>query len=266
VLGVAYNVFDGEELLGGSIKTIRRFADYVVVIAQEVSNFGKTNNNLREQLSKLKNEGLIDQIHWYEPEFEYNEDGSIKISNGIENEQKKRQIGLDLCKVYGCRVFSSMDADEFYDDAQYEYALKDFIDGGYNSSFCQMQTYYKKPTWKLSPPETYHVPLFYKIGCDTKFTFEFIPPYPVTIDPSRRIKAGYSRIFERNEIEMHHFSYLREDIESKIRNSSAQFSREEQDKVIEHYNNISKIEEGALFLNNQTFDLIEVENKFNIIA
>ena len=42
-LGVAYNVFDAEELLEYSINSIREFADYVVVVAQETSNYGNTN-------------------------------------------------------------------------------------------------------------------------------------------------------------------------------------------------------------------------------
>ena len=63
---------------------------------------------------------------------------------------------------------------------------------------------------------------------------------------------------------MHHFSYVREDIVSKVRNSSARFTIEEQDEVIQHFQNITDIKEGALFLNNQKFNLIEVENKFNI--
>jgi hypothetical protein len=264
MVGVAYNVFDGEELLEYSINSIRELVDYVVVVAQEKSNYGQINPNLRKKLDELKVKGLIDVVHWYQPNIQFDEQGNVKRENGLNNEQRKRQIGLDLCLTYGCSIFSSMDCDELYDADDYSYALKDFNSGDYDSSFCQMITYYKKPNWELFPPETYYVPLFYKINCNTKFTFEFVPPYPVNIDPSRRIKAGYSRIYSRDEIQMHHFSYVREDIESKIRNSSARFSREEQDVVINHFHNATKIQQGALFLNNQRFDLIEVENKFNI--
>lgn len=264
MVGVAYNLFNGEELLEDSIQTIKPFVDYIVVVAQEKSNYNDFNPNLRKKLNDLQSKGLINLIHWYNPSYDYDEKGKVKIDNGITNEQRKRQIGLDLCRVYGCTIFSSMDCDELYDSKEYEYALNDFKKGDYDSSFCQMITYYKQPTWELFPPETYYVPLFYKMDCKTKFTFEFVPPYPVLIDPSRRIKAGYSRVYTRDEIQMHHFSYVRKDIESKIRNSSSQFSVEEQDEVINHFHNASNIEKGALFLNNQRFKLIEVENKFNI--
>ena len=77
MLGVAYNVFDAEELLEYSINSIREFADYVVVVAQETSNYGNTNPNLRITLDTLKNKGLIDLIHWYKPVFKYNDKGNI---------------------------------------------------------------------------------------------------------------------------------------------------------------------------------------------
>jgi len=266
LLGVAYNVFDGEELLIYSIKQIKNYVDYIVVVAQEKSNFGNVNTNLRNKLKELKDLGLIDLVHWYEPKFEYEEDGSLSLDNGILNEQKKRQIGLDICKAYGCTIFSSMDCDEIYDKEEYEFAKNDFIKGDYDSSFCQMKTFYKKVIYQVTPSESYHVPLFYKVNENTKFNFEFVPPYPVHIDPSRRIKSGYCRIYTRKEIQMYHYSYVRSDIVSKINNSSSSSRNSiiEKKRVIKHFNLCKKVSDGAMFLNNCKFELIEVENKFNI--
>jgi hypothetical protein len=266
LLGVAYNVFDGEELLIYSIQQIKNYVDYVVVVAQETSNFNNVNTNLRNKLKELKDLGLIDLIHWYEPKFEYEKDGSLSLDNGILNEQKKRQIGLDICKAYGCTIFSSMDCDEIYDKNEYLFAKNDFIKGDYDSSFCNMKTFYKKPSYELIPPESYHVPLFYKVNENTKFTFEFVPPYPVEIDPSRRIKSGDCRIYARNEIQMYHYSYVRADIVRKINNSSAcsRISDLQKEETINHFNLCKKVSDGAMFLNNRKFDLIQVENKFNI--
>ena len=266
LLGIAYNVFDGEELLIHSIQQIKNYVDYIVVVAQEKSNFGNVNTHLRNKLKELQDLDLIDLIHWYEPKFEYEDDGSLSLDNGILNEQKKRQIGLDLCKAYGCTIFSSMDCDEIYDKDEYEFAKNDFINGNYDSSFCQMKTFYKKPIYEVIPPESYHVPLFYKVNENTKFTFEFVPPYPVNIDPSRRIKSGDCRIFTRKEIQMNHYSYVRCDLHSKINNSSAssRLTDLQKQETINHFNNFKKVSDGALFLNNRKFELIEVENKFNI--
>lgn len=39
-VGISYNLFDGEELLESSIKSIRDNVDYISVVYQTVSNFG----------------------------------------------------------------------------------------------------------------------------------------------------------------------------------------------------------------------------------
>ena len=163
----------------------------------------------------LKKQKLIDFAYKYEPKFNKNEKGEIDFLNGTENEQDKRNIGLDICRANNCDYFMTIDTDEFYNKEQFLWAKEDFILGDYDTSFCQMQTYYKKPTLAVNPPETYYCPLFYKIKPSTKFTYDFAPPYPVEIDPTRRVVAGYSRIYKREEIEMHHFSYVRKNIESK---------------------------------------------------
>jgi len=263
-LGIAYNIFDAEELLEYSINSIREFVDYIVVVAQEKSNYGNTNPNLRQTLKELKDKGLIDLIYWYTPVLKYDEKGNVLSENGYENEQVKRQIGLNLCENYGCKIFSSMDSDELYDKKQYELAKNNFINGDYDSSFCQMRTFYKSAEYQIIPLETYYVPLFYKIDKNTKFTFEFIPPYPVKIDPTRRIKAGHCLIHTRDEIEMYHYSYVRKSIETKIENSSARNEQKITNSIINHYNNFNKITDGALFIDNRLVDLIKVENKFNI--
>ena len=51
MVGVAYNLFDGEELLEYSIQTIKPFVDYIVVVAQEKSNYNDFNPNLRKKLN-----------------------------------------------------------------------------------------------------------------------------------------------------------------------------------------------------------------------
>jgi hypothetical protein len=127
-----------------------------------------------------------------------------------------------------------------------------------------MKTFYKSAEYQIIPLENYYVPLFYKIDKNTKFTFEFIPPYPVKIDPTRRIKAGHCLIHTRDEIEMYHYSYVRKSIETKIENSSARNEQKITNSIINHYNNFNKITDGALFIDNRLLDLIKVENKFNI--
>jgi hypothetical protein len=265
-VGVAYNVFDGTELLPYSIKSIRPFVDFICVVYQTTSNFGEENPYLQTILKELKEEGLIDFMYLYEPKIDVDDANNIKWQNGTLNEYKKRNLGISICRENGCDIFMTMDADEVYCGEQFQSALKEFNDGMYDTSFCLMKTYYKEPIYQLNPPEEYYVPLFYKIKRDTKFTMDYAPPYnyPVLCDPTRRVKAGHTRIFTRDEIEMHHFAYVRKDLWSKVMNSSAQMDEISKKKVIHHYEKFNDINDGALFIGLQSHKLKEVPNQFNI--
>lgn len=262
-LGVSFNIFDGEEMLFFSLRNLRPMVDHINVVYQTTSNFGNKNPNLEEILNKYFRAGLIDKLYKYEPSFEKNEDGSIKWQNGQLNEIKKRNIGLNICRANGCDTMMTLDCDELYDPEEFKWAKEDFDNGGYDTSFCKMSTFYKHPTLRLYPKEEYFAPLFYKIRKDTEFGYA-MPFYPVTLDPTRKVKAGYSRIYEREEIEMQHFAYVRNDISSKVINSSSQSDKVSKQKVIYHYNNFQDARDGALLIGGQSFGLIKVANKFDI--
>lgn len=264
-LGVAYNVFDGEEMLVHSVANLRPMVDFICVIYQNKSNFGNKNPRLWQTIKKLLSENLIDAIYHYEPTFLYDKGNKLDTYNGINNEINKRNIGLKLCREYDCDVFMTIDCDELYDPQQFMWAKDDFEKGGYDTSFSLMKTYYKFPTIELSPPETYYAPLFYKLKKDTAFSFDYWNEhYPVQIDPTRRVKAGYSRVYTRDEIEMYHYAYVRKRIRQKVENSSSQISDEIKDKVCYHYDHWKGIDDKALFINGSEHTLIEVDNKFNI--
>ena len=93
-LGVSYNIFDGEEPLENSIKSIRKNVDYISVVYQEISNFGNPcNENLIPLINELKNEGLVDEIFKYRPQPQ---------RGGHFNEISKRNIGLFLSEGVKC--------------------------------------------------------------------------------------------------------------------------------------------------------------------
>jgi len=264
-LGIAYNIFDGEELLPFSLLCVRDVAHYIVVVYQITSNYGKRNKELVPLLKTLEQIGLIDELVYYEPSLEFVDERGNKVVNvGSLNEQTKRNIGLEKCIENECGVFSSMDADEMYVFEDYNKALNIFIEGGYDSSFCQMETYYKLPDMKVVPPETYYVPLFYNVmGKRSVLKFSFIENYNLLCDGTRQIKAGYPKIFSRDEIQMHHYSYVRNDISSKVYNSSSQMPESEKEKVIEYFNSWRVGKMGYL-IGKQIFNLAKTENLFNI--
>jgi hypothetical protein len=262
-LGVTYNIFDGEEMLFYSLRNLRPMVQHINVVYQTISNFGNENTNIEEQLKKYERAGLIDFLYKYEPTLSTNEDGSLRWQNGQENEVIKRNIGLQICRANGCDAMMTLDCDELYDPKEFKWAKDDFEIGDYDTSFCKMSTYYKEPIYRLFPKEEYYAPLFYKIKKDTKFGYESTD-YPVILDPTRKVKAGYSRIYEREEIEMQHFAYVRNDISSKVINSSSQSDEVSKRKVIWHYNNFKGIKDSALMIGGVAHELIKVENKFDI--
>jgi len=253
--GAAYNLFDGEELLEGSIRSIRESVNFVCVVFQEMSNFGISRKSpLRPVLEDLMTRGWVDQIFEYDP-------ASAKKGHG--NEIAKRQIGLDLCRNAGCNYFISMDCDEYYKPAEFAKAKSIIIEDGYDSSACMMQTYYKDPRYRLDPPETYYVPFLYRID---ERRLEMGLRWPVVADPTRKMPPKNIMAFTRNVIEMHHFSMLRKDIRAKLWNSSANVNFKNRiEEIAQHYEMWSPGTQAMMpGKERRMYDTVQVENYFNI--
>ena len=265
-LGIAYNLFDGEELLANSLENMRSMVDFICVVYQTKSNFNNLNKNVEKVVKDLKSKGLIDYIYKYEANYNYDKNSNIHLTNGLNNEITKRNIGLEICKQNNCDIFMTIDCDEFYDEKQFYNCRKEFEENDYDSSFCKMKTFYKHPTYELKKSEDYYVPLFYKIKNNNKFNLSNRDSsYPVIADPTRTLKAGYSRVFARDEIEMYHYSYVRSSIISKIVNSSSQSDYETKSEIISHFDKFKNIKQGALIVGNYEIqELKKVDNKFNI--
>ena len=53
-LGIAYNLFDGEELLANSLENMRSMVDFICVVYQTKSNFNNLNKNVEKVVKDLK--------------------------------------------------------------------------------------------------------------------------------------------------------------------------------------------------------------------
>ena len=179
-LGIAYNLFDGEELLKDSILSIRENVEYITVIYQNISNFGhESQSNLLEMLSKLKEEKLIENFIEYRPQIN---------SGGHQNEMIKRNLGLYDCKRNDCTHFMSMDSDELYNKEQFKMVRNTVVEGDFDSSACQLVTYYKSAEYRLDPKEEYYVSLIFKIRPGTEFVFGH--PFPCNGRPNKKNVTG----------------------------------------------------------------------------
>ena len=253
-LGISYNAFDGLELLEGSLEITTCVVDYVSVVWQPVSNFGKKiSENDSDIISDLKRKYPGVRFISYMP----------ACHGGHVNELKKRNLGLELSKLNGCTHHMSMDVDEYYDTHELADAINDVVLGGFDSSACQMQTYWKDDTHRLKVPEEYYVPLVYKIDgrkFDSRVT------WPVLVDPTRRLQPGKTMLFDRSSVEMHHMSYVRADIRSKLENSSASINFASRiDNLVSAYDNWSP-GDPAVFAGaeERVYELCETESRFGI--
>ena len=253
-IGASYNLFDGEELLKSSILSIRDSVDFISIVYQTQSNLGNPcNPQLTDLLLRLRKDKLVNEVVHYNPDFS---------KSAPSNEVIKRNIGLILSKENKCTHHLSVDTDEFYEKDQFEFAKNAIIKNDYDSSACRLYTYYKNGHTILDPIEDYYVPFLYKIR--KGFYFETIP-FPVLVDPTRRMPAGKLIEFGINELAMHHFSYVRNNMRMKLENSSAKpnFTEEMIENIISHYK-IWQPGMDALIAPERYFQTKTIEPKFRL--
>lgn len=203
-LAAIYNVWDGIELLGGSMKCLEGHIDQLIIVYQVTSNFGEKYDPLKDIISCVP-KSIPVKIIKYEPD--------ISIG-GLQNETLKRNIGLDHARALGCTHFLHLDCDEYYQD--FGQVKNEFISSNANGSVVRIYTYFKKPTWRLENYEGYFVPFIHELLGHTKSGRS---SYPYYCDPTRTINEG--NVVCLSSQPMHHYSWVRNDIKRKARNSSA---------------------------------------------
>lgn len=252
-LGVSYSVWDGEELLEQSIKQIRPVVDYVNVVWQKLSWYGKPcNPDLEQTLLKLKADGLIDELIFFEPDL---------TANPSYNEITKRNVGLHAARRAGCTHFMTMDTDEFYDTEQFRAAYNDIIKRNLTHTCCNIVSYIT-PTLRCRDYETFFVSFINRIDSGEKFTFDAFRGYcPCLLDPTRKIKLNKkSRFCFLGKLVMHHMSHVRRDINKKIENSTMSQTSD----ALEQMRTNFLITDKKVAEKLKSGEYINVENKFGI--
>lgn len=220
-LGISYNLFDGEELLEASLKSVREEAFHINVVYQTTSYYGNNSSPyIKDFLLNLKNKGLIDEIFHYERDFSKNDKHYF--------ESEKRNIGLSIARKSGCTHFLSMDVDEFYDREQLKKAKKYIERKRIKTSAVSIIEYLKHPFYKMvdaytfMPSNSYnfYVPFIMKIH-------RFWPQkhnrkwYPCLVDPSRALNNREKfYLFSKQDIVMHHMCTVRKNLYNKYANSN----------------------------------------------
>lgn len=248
-LAAIYNVWDGTELLHHSIRSIMNNVDVIIIIYQSISNFGEDHG----YESKRGIHHAILKLHPVSPKWiEIYYSPNIPMG-GPYNEKSKRNMGLEIARNENCSHFLFLDCDEIYQD--FGKAKQQYIDSAAEGSVCQMYTYFKRPTLRLKDVDNYYVPFIHKLNYDTVAGMQ---NYPFYCDPTRRVNCQDVILIDEK---MHHFSWVRQDIEMKVRNSSAKVNIEKS-QLLADYNNPAC--GPGYFVKDYQQELIEVENLFNI--
>lgn len=212
-IAAIYNTFDGLELLEGSIQCIRDVVDVVIVVDQVTSNWGNVQSEKQKKYLKNIPDRYIDEYILFTP------NRGQGYVNAMKNETKKRQIGIDRAKELQCDYFLLLDVDEYYDTSEFSNAVDSVVKSNLTGSYCKMYTYIKRPTFRLEDPDDYYVPFIHKLEKNTQCGRNF--HYPVTVDPTRKISNSNRENTELLPIMMHHYSWVREYITTKMKNSTA---------------------------------------------
>jgi len=203
-----YSVFDGEELLEGSIAQIRPHVDFVLCCVQTVSYAGETYPGGKDVAESLKSKGLVDQIARYQP---------LPGAPRQQNEMRKRFGAIQMAFRAGFTHFLHIDCDEYFDGHQFE-AAKDFIQQtGADGSVVQSRTYFKRPDWELESYDEAFFPFIHRVHSKTTCCGS---DYPFWCDPTRTVNANDVVAIPGSLAVQHHFSWVRRDVSGKIRNHS----------------------------------------------
>jgi hypothetical protein len=211
---------DSIELLPFCLKNHLQFCDHVIVVWSMTSNHKTYDDGFLPFIMKYKNDGRI-TFHQHEP---------VPGATPLVNETRKRNYGIDVARKSGFTHFIIADADEFYIPESMNYEKKKFDKGDLNGIVHPLKVYIKTPHLWCSDHTL--VPGIHKLE-KTTFVGQF-KEYPFAydelgnahIDPSRRV--NYLSGIGMSEFPMHHYSYVRKNIDLKIDNSSANIRRSRQ--------------------------------------
>lgn len=241
-LSLTINAFDASELLESSISQVRDQVDHVACVYQKLSYWkNPIDPNDLEELHRLKNLGLVDELIEYVPNF-------AKYSR--EQECEKRNMGIELMKQNGSSHVLNIDADELYDKNQFAYAKNLIEKKGYGITYCSYVNFYRDFDHYLMYPFRPFVPFIHS----TYFRYTYDGPAPGPTDPTRRINNPLNvgtYIFTDQELRMAHAAWIRKDIRKKLENWSAKnyFSKDLIDAAVNRWENWKEGDDAVMLFN-----------------
>lgn len=198
------NFWDGCELLPYAVDNWHKLGIPVMIVYSNISNHGQALSNTKFLNSPTYKDCILKNV---EP---------VSGLPAMDNERRKRQAGLDETRKLGFTHIITADIDEFYEPFE--------VDWESAGTVVPCKTYFKSPTLTVGFDITL-APFVHKITPTLAYAFNRSYPFAwqgpsIRIDPTRSFNIN-SGVVLREDIVMHHYSYVRQDISQKIANSSA---------------------------------------------
>ena len=218
IIATVNHFADTNEYLAEHCQMLRACGvDYILVLTQVTSNTGIKDNSGLALCIELRRSGIINDYSLFIPNSNYTVTG--------KNEKAKRKLGLDKAKELGLGkydYFINTDTDEFYTPKEFQLAVKYLAKNkeGVKGLCFPLYTYYKTRNLRTEKPDNYFVSGLYKLSKDLILG----DTLKIRVDPTRCYNyEAYSPIYVKifDKCIMHHYSWVRADIEKKIASSSA---------------------------------------------
>ena len=253
--GVSYNVFNGEEHLINSIKSVRDSLDYINICVQYKSNFDENaSERLFDTIREIRQMGLVEDIVEYTP----------AKTSAQQNEFSKRLIGLMRARERDVDYFTTMDADEYYQSDSLKEAKKFIHSNDLTHTAIHSYLHIKRPIFRSKAPDTTDICFFSKMyGTNT---LVLNGRFPANVDPTRRIIGNNAKFyfFSPQDISMHHMNLVRLDnLNSKLTNTPSSLNKEFIKAVKKAYNDW-QFGKQLHFPNKPPMDIILVDDVFKI--
>lgn len=204
-LCLIYNVWNDFDLLDHSVRIMEDLVDGVIVVVSSRSNFG--------EVSPIP-ERWLGRVVFREPKFNI----------PMHSETDKRNFGLEIARKAGYTHFLTIDADEVYESEPFLKAKELFKNSNLKGLVCPCNVFFKSPTLTVGRDITL-VPFIHKIEPNLRFEFNRSYPFAwsgkqIRIDPTRSMNIN-SGVEYTEDVVMWHYSWVRSNIDVKIRNSTA---------------------------------------------
>jgi hypothetical protein len=207
-----YNVWADWDILEYSLKNIAPLVEGVIIVGSNTSNYGE----------KFPiPEWVLEHEHFFlrEPQYRHARD----------SETDKRNYGLQIAKRLDYTHFLSLDADEMYEPESFLKAKARFLNEDIAGLVCPTRVYFGSPTLTIGFDGT-RVTFIHKLTTTSQHVFNKQYPFAwdkrrICIDPTRSLNIT-SGVEYTEEVITEHYSWYRDDINRKIRNSSAKTNLE----------------------------------------